>query len=125
MKQLNPQEIKRGDIFYADLSPVVGSEQGGYRPVLILQNDIGNRYSPTVIVAAITGQIVKAKQPTHIEITKKYGLEKDSVILLEQLRTIDKKRLSEKVTSLDPSFMAHIDAALRVSMGLSLIQPSH
>ena len=90
--------VKRGDIFYADLSPVVGSEQGGIRPVIIIQNDIGNRYSPTVIVAAITSQINKAKLPTHVEISsEEYGLNRDSVVLLEQIRTLDKKRLKEKI----------------------------
>ena len=90
--------VKRGDIYYADLSPVVGSEQGGIRPVLIIQNDIGNKYSPTVIAAAITSQINKAKMPTHIELAaKEYGLNKDSVILLEQIRTIDKRRLRERI----------------------------
>ena len=90
--------VRRGDIFYADLSPVVGSEQGGVRPVLVVQNDVGNKYSPTVIVAAITSRINKAKMPTHIEIKgEEYGLSKDSVVLLEQIRTIDKKRLKEKI----------------------------
>ena len=99
-------EIKRGYLYYADLSPVVGSEQGGIRPVLIIQNDIGNKYSPTVIVAAITSQINKAKLPTHIEISaNEYGLNKDSVILLEQIRTIDKKRLREKIGCLDKNMM--------------------
>ena len=94
--------VKRGDVFFADLSPVVGSEQGGTRPVLIIQNDIGNRFSPTVIIAAITAQIQKAKLPTHVEIdAKKYGFERDSVILLEQLRTIDKSRLTDRITQLD------------------------
>ena len=94
--------VRRGDIFYADLSPVVGSEQGGIRPVIIIQNDMGNKYSPTVICAAITSQINKAKLPTHIEISaEKYGLVKDSVILLEQIRTIDKKRLREKIGGTD------------------------
>lgn len=111
--------IKRGDIFYADLSPVVGSEQGGVRPVLIVQNDIGNKYSPTVIAAAITSQINKAKLPTHIEISaQEYGLLKDSVILLEQIRTIDKKRLREKVGHLDEELMAKVNEALNVSFGL-------
>lgn len=111
--------IKRGDIFYADLSPVVGSEQGGVRPVLIVQNDIGNKYSPTVIAAAITSQINKAKLPTHIEISAlEYGLLKDSVILLEQIRTIDKKRLREKVGHLDEELMAKVNEALNVSFGL-------
>ena len=95
-------DIKRGDIFYADLSPVVGSEQGGVRPVLIIQNNVGNRYSPTIIAGAITSQLTKAKLPTHIEISKgQFGLPKDSVILLEQLRTLDKRRLREKLGSLD------------------------
>ena len=99
-------DIKRGYLYYADLSPVVGSEQGGVRPVLIIQNDIGNKYSPTVIVAAITSQINKAKLPTHIEISAhEYGLNKDSVILLEQIRTIDKKRLREKIGCLDKNMM--------------------
>lgn len=111
--------IKRGDIYYADLSPVVGSEQGGVRPVLIVQNDIGNKYSPTVIAAAITSQINKAKLPTHIEIeAKEYGLAKDSVILLEQIRTIDKKRLREKIGRLDDELMDKVNDALGVSFGL-------
>jgi mRNA interferase MazF len=111
--------IKRGDIFYADLSPVVGSEQGGVRPVLIVQNDIGNKYSPTVIAAAITSQINKAKLPTHIEISAKdYGLAKDSVILLEQIRTIDRKRLREKIGHLDDELMEKVNEALNVSFGL-------
>ena len=112
--------MKRGDIFYADLSPVVGSEQGGIRPVLIIQNDIGNKYSPTVIAAAITSQINKAKMPTHIELTAKdYGLSKDSVILLEQIRTIDKKRLHEKIGHLDSALMTYVNDALAISFGLS------
>lgn len=112
--------IKRGDIFYADLSPVVGSEQGGVRPVLIVQNDVGNKYSPTVIAAAITSQINKAKLPTHIEISaQEYGLLKDSVILLEQIRTIDKKRLREKVGRLDDDLMVKVNEALSVSFGLA------
>lgn len=103
----------------SDLSPVVGSEQGGVRPVLILQNDIGNRFSPTVIVAAITAQIQKAKLPTHVEIdAKRYGLERDSVILLEQIRTIDKQRLTDKITHLDEEVMEKIDDALQISLGL-------
>jgi mRNA interferase MazF len=111
--------IKRGDIFYADLSPVVGSEQGGVRPVLIVQNDIGNKYSPTVIAAAITSQINKAKLPTHIEISaREYGLAKDSVILLEQIRTIDKKRLREKIGRLDDELMEKVNEALGISFGL-------
>lgn len=111
--------VKRGDIYYADLSPVVGSEQGGIRPVLIVQNDIGNKYSPTVIAAAITSQINKAKMPTHIELAaKEYGLNKDSVILLEQIRTIDKKRLREKIGHLDDALMSGVNEALLVSFGL-------
>ena len=111
--------VKRGDIYYADLSPVVGSEQGGIRPVLIIQNDIGNKYSPTVIAAAITSQINKAKMPTHIELgAKDYGLNKDSVILLEQIRTIDKKRLREKIGHLDDPLMAKVNDALLISFGL-------
>ena len=111
--------VKRGDIYYADLSPVVGSEQGGIRPVLIVQNDIGNKYSPTVIAAAITSQINKAKMPTHIELAaKEYGLNKDSVILLEQIRTIDKKRLREKIGHLDGRHMSAVDDALAISFGL-------
>ena len=112
-------DIKRGDLYYADLSPVVGSEQGGVRPVLIIQNDIGNKYSPTVIVAAITSQINKAKLPTHIEISaNEYGLNKDSVILLEQIRTIDKKRLREKIGCLDKNMMLKVDNSLQISLGL-------
>lgn len=111
--------IKRGDIFYADLSPVIGSEQGGVRPVLIVQNDIGNKYSPTVIASAITSQINKAKLPTHIELSAKdYGLPKDSVILLEQIRTIDKKRLREKIGHLDDELMEKVNDALGISFGL-------
>jgi len=111
--------IRRGDIFYADLSPVVGSEQGGVRPVLIIQNDVGNRYSPTIICAAITSQINKAKLPTHIEIdSKDYTLVRDSVVLLEQVRTVDKKRLKEKICHLDDSLMDKVDKALLVSFGL-------
>ncbi len=111
--------IKRGDIFYADLSPVIGSEQGGIRPVLIVQNDIGNKYSPTVIASAITSQINKAKLPTHIELSaKEYGLPKDSVVLLEQIRTIDKKRLREKIGHLDDELMEKVNEALTISFGL-------
>ncbi len=111
--------VKRGDIFYADLSPVVGSEQGGVRPVLIVQNNVGNKFSPTVIIAAITSQINKAKLPTHIEIlANDYGLSKDSVILLEQIRTIDKKRLRERIGRLDDELMEKVDDALTVSFGL-------
>ncbi|MCE5286435.1 MAG: type II toxin-antitoxin system PemK/MazF family toxin [Pelosinus sp.] len=111
--------VKRGDVYYANLSPVVGSEQGGHRPVLVIQNDVGNKYSPTVIVAAITSQISKAKLPTHVEVNaKQHNLEKDSVILLEQMRTIDKRRLKEKITHLSEEFMNDIDEAIRVSLGL-------
>ena len=111
--------IKRGDVFFADLSPVVGSEQGGTRPVLVIQNDIGNRFSPTVIIAAITAQIQKAKLPTHVEIdAERYHFERDSVILLEQVRTIDKSRLTDKITQLDEFLMEQVDEALEVSFGL-------
>jgi len=111
--------VKRGDIYYANLSPVVGSEQGGHRPVLVIQNDVGNKYSPTVIVAAITSQISKAKLPTHVEISaKQFNLDKDSVILLEQLRTIDKRRLKEKITHLSEEIMQKVDEAIRISLGL-------
>ena len=111
--------VKRGDIYYADLSPVAGSEQGGIRPVLVIQNDIGNKYSPTVIAAAITSQINKAKMPTHIELAAKdYGLNKDSVILLEQIRTIDKRRLREKIGRIDDGLMASVNNALSISFGL-------
>ncbi|HHY41253.1 MAG TPA: type II toxin-antitoxin system PemK/MazF family toxin [Thermoanaerobacterales bacterium] len=111
--------VRRGDIFYADLNPVVGSEQGGIRPVLVVQNDVGNKYSPTVIIAAITSQIDKAKLPTHVELkSTDYGLEKDSVILLEQLRTIDKRRLKEKIAILDQDIMEKVDEALKISLGL-------
>ena len=112
--------VKRGEVYFADLSPVVGSEQGGVRPVLVLQNDIGNRFSPTVIVAAITAQIQKAKLPTHVEISaEKYGFERDSVILLEQIRTIDKQRLTDKITHLDNNMMEKINKALEISLGLT------
>jgi mRNA interferase MazF len=111
--------IKRGDVYFADLSPVVGSEQGGVRPVLVVQNDIGNRFSPTIIIAAITAQIQKAKLPTHVEINaKKYGYEKDSVILLEQIRSIDKQRLTDKITHLDEEMMDRVDESLQISLGL-------
>lgn len=111
--------IKRGDVYYADLNPVVGSEQGGVRPVLIIQNDIGNKYSPTVIVAAITSRIDKAKLPTHVEIVAEdSNLEKDSVILLEQIRTIDKRRLQRQVTHLDQEIIERVNEALEISLGL-------
>ena len=114
--------IKRGDIFYADLSPVIGSEQGGMRPVLIIQNDVGNRYSPTVIAAAITSKLGKSKLPTHIEVVcdgNRLGLAKDSVILLEQIRTLDKRRLKEKLGHLDDSLMKQVNTAITVSFGLA------
>jgi len=111
--------IKRGEIYYADLSPVIGSEQGGVRPVLIVQNDVGNKYSPTVIAAAITSQHDKSNLPTHINLTAECcGLAKDSIVLLEQVRTIDKQRLKEKMGSIDSSAMNRVDKALSVSFGL-------
>jgi mRNA interferase MazF len=111
--------MKRGEVYLADLSPVEGSEQGGKRPVVIIQNNVGNYHSPTVIVAAVTGRINKAKIPTHVEISKDtYNLDKDSVILLEQIRTVDKKRLMEKLTYLKEDKMAEVDAALKVSLAL-------
>ncbi len=111
--------IKRGDIFYADLSPVIGSEQGGLRPVLIIQNDVGNRYSPTVIAAAITSRMGKTRLPTHIDIyAEEVGLAKDSVILLEQIRTIDKRRLKEKMGHLGNDIMNEVNSAIAVSFGL-------
>lgn len=113
-------QVHRGDIFYADLSPVVGSEQGGIRPVLIIQNEMGNRHSPTVICAAITSRMNKAKLPTHVEIdARQYGVVKNSVVLLEQIRTIDKQRLKENVCHLDKEIMRKVDEALRVSFALS------
>ena len=112
--------VKRGDIYYADLSPVVGSEQGGVRPVLIIQNDVGNKYSPTVIATAITSQINKAKMPTHIELdANEYGLSKNSVVLAEQIRTIDKRRLKEKIGHIDGSLMDRVNEALEISFGLT------
>jgi mRNA interferase MazF len=112
--------VKRGEIYYADLSPVVGSEQGGVRPVLIIQNDTGNRYSPTVIAAAITSQTGKARLPTHIElpVDQSCGLTKESVVLLEQVRTLDKKRLRECMGRVDERVMEKIDTAIAVSFGL-------
>lgn len=111
--------VLRGDVFYANLNPVIGSEQGGVRPVLILQNDVGNKYSPTTIVAAVTSRIKKAKLPTHVELNCSHSsLEKDSVILLEQIRTIDKRRLKEKIAHLDKNIMQQIDQALLISLGL-------
>lgn len=118
-RSVNNVNVTRGDVFYADLNPVVGSEQGGVRPVLIIQNDIGNKYSPTVIVAAITSKIDKAKLPTHIEISaENTNLEKDSVILLEQIRTIDKKRLQRHVTHLDKEIIEKVNEAIEISLGL-------
>ncbi|MBQ9791884.1 MAG: type II toxin-antitoxin system PemK/MazF family toxin [Clostridia bacterium] len=111
------EDVKRGDLYYADLSPVIGSEKGGMRPVLVVQNDIGNKYSPTVIVAAITSQINKAKIPTHIELSTTFGLSKDSVLLLEQIRTLDKKRLKEKIGRLDLEYMTRVNDALHISLG--------
>lgn len=114
--------VRRGDIYYADLSPVVGSEQGGIRPVLIIQNDVGNRYSPTVIAAAITSRMGKTRLPTHIDITsREAGLTKDSVVLAEQIRTLDKRRLRERIGHLDPSVMGAVDTALSVSFGLGAV----
>ena len=112
--------MKRGDVFYADLRPVIGSEQGGIRPVLIIQNDVGNKHSPTVICAAITSKMNKAKLPTHIELSsEKYDMDKDSVILLEQLRTIDKKRLKDKICHLDQDIMKKVNEALLISLELN------
>jgi len=112
--------IKRGEIYYAELNPVIGSEQGGTRPVLVVQNDIGNQFSPTTIIAAITAQISKAKLPTHVEVrAKRCGLERNSVILTEQVRTIDKSRLKEKVAVLDEEIMLQVDKAIEISMGLA------
>ena len=111
--------VRKGDIYYAQLNPVIGSEQGGTRPVLVIQNDLGNQYSPTTIVVAITSQITKAKLPTHIEMPKEKGnLEKDSVILAEQIRTVDKSRLKQKVASLDEDLMSQVNRALEISLGL-------
>ena len=111
--------VRRGDIYYADLSPVVGSEQGGLRPVLIIQNDVGNKYSPTVIAAAITSRMSKTKLPTHIDVyAERAGLSRDSIVLLEQLRTLDKRRLREKLGHLDEQMMTQIDTAIAVSLGL-------
>lgn len=126
MKTQNGEEsIRRGDIYYADLSPVVGSEQGGIRPVLIVQNDMGNKHSPTVIAAAITSKTGKTKLPTHIEVTadipidgRTHGLAKNSVILLEQIRTIDKRRLKERMGKLDENTMRQVNSAIGISFGL-------
>ena len=111
--------VRRGDIYYADLSPVVGSEQGGARPVLIVQNDVGNRYSPTVIAAAITSQTGKARLPTHIEVHTDSGLAKSSIVLLEQIRTLDKRRLKDRMGHLDDETMTLVNDALSVSFGLA------
>ena len=117
---MTKRKVKRGDIYYADLSPVIGSEQGGVRPVLILQNDVGNHYSPTVIIAAITTQMQKKKMPTHVKLKgKSLPLTHDSVILLEQLRTIDKQRLKDRIAHLSPETMAKVDKALTISVGLN------
>lgn len=117
MEELN---VRRGEIYMADLSPVVGSEQGGVRPVLIIQNNVGNRYSPTVIVSAITSRLDKSKLPTHIELSaEKYHLPKDSVALLEQIRTLDKRRLREKITSLEDNKMREINRAILISLGFA------
>ncbi|MDO4551965.1 MAG: type II toxin-antitoxin system PemK/MazF family toxin [Bacillota bacterium] len=111
--------VKKGDIFFADLSPVIGSEQGGLRPVLVVQNDVGNKYSPTVIVAAVTSKMDKAKLPTHVEVRAQgHGLSRDSVVLLEQLRTIDKRRLQEKIGSVGEDVMDRTNQALSVSLGI-------
>lgn len=110
--------VKRGEIYFADLSPVVGSEQGGVRPVLVIQNNVGNKYSPTVIVSAITSQLSKAKLPTHIELSSQiYHLPKDSVVLLEQIRTLDKRRLKEKITTVDEKKMKEVNRAILISLG--------
>lgn len=112
--------IKKGDLYFADLSPVVGSEQGGIRPVLVVQNDVGNKYSPTIIVAAVTSQMNKAKLPTHVEINASdNGLSKNSVVLMEQLRTIDKKRLKERIGTLDSELIPNVNHALEISLGIN------
>ena len=112
--------VKRGELYYADLSPVVGSEQGGVRPVLVVQNDVGNKYSPTVIAAAVTSKFNKAKLPTHIELPcNSYGLQKDSVILLEQIRTLDKRRLKERIGELNENTMTRVDKAILISLGFT------
>ena len=123
VRSVKTVNVHRGDIYYADLSPVVGSEQGGVRPVLIVQNDVGNRFSPTVIAAAITSQTNKAKLPTHIALSAPdYGLPRDSVVLLEQIRTLDKRRLRERMGRVDGELMERIDAAIAVSFGLQNTQ---
>ncbi|MGX7352226.1 mRNA interferase EndoA [Enterococcus canis] len=116
--------VKRGDIYFADLSPVIGSEQGGIRPVLVIQNNLGNHFSPTIIVAAITAKMAKPKLPTHIGIkSNQTGIERDSVILMEQIRTIDKSRLKERVCHLDQAIMLQVDEALKISVGITPPQP--
>lgn len=118
---MDKQIIKRGELYYADLSPVVGSEQGGVRPVLIIQNDIGNKYSPTVIAAAVTSQLTKAKLPTHVQINQgEFGLNKTSVILLEQIRTLDKRRLKERIGQLDEETLLKVERALLISLGFAI-----
>ena len=113
-------QVERGELYYADLSPVIGSEQGGLRPVLIIQNDVGNKYSPTVIIAAVTSQIQKAKLPTHIELShNKYPLAKDSVVLLEQIRTLDKLRLRDRIGQLDTLAMQKVNVGLMISLGIN------
>ena len=114
--------VKRGELYYADLSPVVGSEQGGIRPILIVHNDVGNKYSPTIIAAAVTSKINKAKLPTHIEIPSAYGLVKDSVILLEQIRTLDKRRLKERIGELPEATMLKVNRAILISLGFPVNQ---
>ena len=109
--------VKRGELYYADLSPVVGSEQGGIRPVLVVQNDVGNKYSPTIIAAAVTSKINKAKLPTHIELPPSFGLAKENVILLEQIRTLDKRRLKERIGELPPATMLRVNRAILISLG--------
>jgi mRNA interferase MazF len=118
-RRVNRLIVKRGDVFYADLSPVIGSEQGGVRPVLVVQNDVGNKYSPTIIISAITSQINKAKLPTHVEISAAdFGLNKDSVVLLEQIRTVDKRRLRDKIGHFDDELMEKVNEGLLISFGL-------
>ncbi len=115
--------VRRGELYYADLSPVVGSEQGGIRPVLVVQNDIGNKYSPTVIAAAVTSKLNKARLPTHIELNAAtYGLQRDSVVLLEQIRTLDKRRLKERIGMIEAVTMQRVDAALLISLGFSMVE---
>ena len=119
-KEVSEMNVKRGELYYADLSPVVGSEQGGIRPVLVVQNDVGNKYSPTIIAAAVTSKINKAKLPTHIELPPAFGLAKESVILLEQIRTLDKRRLKERIGELPPSTMSLVNRAILISLGFNV-----